>query len=86
MRKRGWVAIDIDILESALIPQKKTRIMYKANLNYDCFNRHFHDLVKKGFIVTDDNAGNTSYLISDRGRTFLTVLRKAQDLASVEEH
>ena len=87
MRKRGWGAITIDILEASLTPQKKTRIMYKANLNYDRFSKYFVDFVKKGFIVeADDPDGSNSYVISERGRTFLAALRKAQDLASVEEY
>jgi len=72
VRKRGWGAITVDILESTLTPQKKTRIMYKTNLNYERFNKYFCDYVRKGFIVeTDDNDGNSSYMISERGRTFL---------------
>ena len=87
MRKRGWGAITVDILEATLTPQKKTRIMYTANLNYNRFNRYFVDFVRKGFIVeADDSDGKPEYKISERGRTFLAALRKAQDLASVEEY
>ncbi|MGD0644257.1 MAG: winged helix-turn-helix domain-containing protein [Candidatus Bathyarchaeia archaeon] len=86
VRKRGWVAITVDILEATLTPQRKTRIMYKANLNYDRFNKYFYDFVRKGFIVEEgDPAGNTSYMISERGRTFLAALRKAQNLFAFEE-
>ena len=86
MPKREWGAITVDILEATLTPQKKTRIMYKANLNYDRFNKYFNDFVRKGFIVeTDAPDGNTSYIISERGRTFLAALRKAQDLFAFED-
>ena len=81
MRKRDWGVITIDILEATLTPQKKTRLMYKANLNYDRFNRYFCDFVRKGFIVEADGSdGKPEYKISERGRTFLAALRKAQDL------
>ena len=87
MRRRGWGAISVDILEATLTPQKKMRIMYKANLNYDRFNSYFSDLVKKGFIVEADGSdGKPSYKISERGKVLLAALRKAQDLASVEEY
>ena len=77
MHKRDWGKITIDILEAALTPQKKTRIMYRANLNYERFNKYFCNYVKKGFIVeTDGNDGSTSYMTSERGRTFLAALRK----------
>ena len=86
MRKRGWEAITVDILEATLTPEKKTRIMYKANLNYDRFNKYFVDFLRKGFIFKTDNyEGNTTYKISERGRTFLAVLRKAEELANFEE-
>ena len=58
MRKRDWGAITIDILEATLTPQKKMRVMYKANLNYERFNKYFVDFVRKGFIV---EAGNSDF-------------------------
>ncbi len=87
VRKRGWGTITIDILEAALSPQKKTRIMYKANLNYDRFDRYFVDLVKKGFLVeASDPYGKPEYKISERGKIFLDALRKAQDIAEGAEY
>jgi predicted transcriptional regulator len=87
LRKRGWGTITVDILEAALTPQKKMRIMYKVNLNYDRFSSHFIDLVEKGFIVeADDPDGHPSYMISERGRTFLAALTKARELASSVEY
>ena len=81
MRKRGWDSITVDILEAALAPQKKTRMMYKANLNYNRFNKYFVDSLKKGFIVKiDDNDGSSLYVISERGRIFLKALRHVNDL------
>ena len=60
--------------------------MYKANLNYDRFNKYFNDFVRKGFIVeAGDPHGYTSYVISERGRTFLAALRKAQALFEYEK-
>jgi len=83
VRKRDWGAITVDILEATLTPQKKMRIMYKANLNYERFNMYFCDFVKKGFIIeADDPDGKPAYKISERGRTLLAALRKAQELAS----
>jgi len=48
--KRGLGGITSDILEATLKPQKKMRIMYKANLNFERFEKHFQDLVGKGLI------------------------------------
>jgi predicted transcriptional regulator len=87
MSKRGWGTISIDILEASLAPQKKTRIMYKANLNYDRFDRYFADFIRKGFLVeVSDSDGKPEYKISERGKVFLGALRKAQDLAAGDDY
>jgi len=87
LRKRGWVAITIDILGATLTPEKKMRIMYRANLNFERFNRYFYDLLRKGFIEeVNDPDRRSLYRISERGKTLLETLRKAQDLVSSEEY
>ena len=86
MRRRGWGTIIREILEVTLTPQKKMRIMYKTNLSYASFNNYFSFCLKKGFIEkTRDSEGNVCYSISQRGRTLLAVLNKAQELVSTEE-
>jgi predicted transcriptional regulator len=86
VRKRGWGGITIDILEATLTPEKKMRIMYRANLNFERFNRYFYDLLRKGFIEeVNDSDGRSLYRISKRGKTLLETLRKARDLFSSEE-
>jgi predicted transcriptional regulator len=86
VRKRGWGTITIDILEATLTPQKKMRIMYRANLNYARFNKYFCDFLKKGFIEgTTDPEGKECYRISQRGKTLLAVLKKANELALSDE-
>ncbi len=73
------------MLEVMRSPSNKMRIMYKANLNFDRFNRYFGDLLRKGFIEEMNNSnGRAEYKITERGRTLLTVLRKAQDLVAEE--
>jgi predicted transcriptional regulator len=87
VRKRGWVLITIDILEASLAPEKKMRIMYRANLNFERFNSYFYDLLRKGFIEeVEDPDGKSLYRISERGKTLLEALRKARDLFSSEEY
>jgi predicted transcriptional regulator len=80
--KRGWGSITIDVLESTLRPERKTRIMYKSNLNYARFNRYFCDLLEKCFIETvPDSKGKPLYKITEQGKTFLAALKKVQDVA-----
>lgn len=82
MGKRGWVNIYIDILESALTPKKKTRLMYKSNLNFVQFNAYFYDFLRKGLLEVVDVAGNPTYATTERGRTLLGVLKQAERLFS----
>jgi predicted transcriptional regulator len=62
------------------------RIMYKANLNFERFNRYFQDLLRKGFIEEKNGSnGHLTYKTTERGRTLLKVLRRAEELISSEE-
>jgi len=86
MQRRSWPEITIDILEATLAPSKKMRIMYRANLNFERFNKYFYGLLRKGFIEEkNDSNGRLVYKTTERGRTLLEVLRKAQELISSEE-
>ena len=84
--KRRWEGIVIDILQATVVPEKKMRIMYKANLNFNRFNSYFYDLLQKGFISEVENGGGRSrlYKVSDRGKTLLVTLQKARDMFSGE--
>jgi predicted transcriptional regulator len=86
MQRRSWPGITLDILEATLTPSNKMRVMYKSNLNFERFNRYFYDLLRKGFIEEKNGSnGRLVYKTTERGRTLLEVLRKAQDLFFSEE-
>ena len=82
MKKRGWVDISMDILESASSPLTKTRLMYKSNLNYVRFNAYFRDFLKKGLLEeTVNNVGNGKvYVVSKQGKVLLLALKNAEKL------
>ena len=82
MKKRGWVDISIDILESASLPLTKTRLMYKSNLNYVRFNAYFRDFLKKGLLEEAKNSdGYTkAYVVSKHGKVLLAALKNAEKL------
>ena len=84
LKKRGWVDISIDILESASLPLTKTRLMYKSNLNYVRFNAYFRDFLKKGLLLEAQNSdGNAkAYVVSKQGKVLLAALRNAEKLFS----
>jgi len=59
--------------------------MYKSNLNFDRFNKHFNHLVTKGFIEEMNGPnGRKVYKTTELGKTLLEVLKKAQQLISSE--
>jgi predicted transcriptional regulator len=81
VRKRGWGGITSDILGATLKPEKKMRIMYRANLNFERFDKHFQELLRKGFIEERNGSdGKAVYVISEQGKTLLDCLRKAHDI------
>ncbi len=62
------------------------RVMYKANLNFERFNRYFYDLLRKGFIEEKNGSdGRLVYKTTERGKTLLAVIKKAQQLVGSEE-
>lgn len=81
MQRRSWIEMNMDVLDAASTPSNKTRLMYKCNMNFDRFNKHFQDLLRKGFLeeINDVN-GQAMYKITERGRTLLEVLKKAREL------
>jgi predicted transcriptional regulator len=85
VHKRGRGTITIDILEATLTPQKKMRIMYRANLNYARFNKYFADFLAKGFIEKTFDSEGKLVIVFLRGKTLLAVLKKANELALTNE-
>jgi predicted transcriptional regulator len=75
----------MDILSEALNGANKTRIMYRANLNFVRFNRYLAELLSKGLIeeVKSNPEGFVVYRTTAAGRAFLRVLREAQGYMSV---
>lgn len=72
--KRSSMEILQDIIRLAKSGQKKTRIMYGANLSYDMLNKYLEFLTVKGFLVLDAKTGR--YGVTTAGHEFLRDLDK----------
>ena len=77
--RRSRIEVIKDILTEASSGANKTRIIYRANLNFLRFNRYFSELVEKGLIVGVDNpGGGVVYQTTEKGKALLEVLKKAE--------
>lgn len=82
MRKRSWLDISIDILESSLTPLCKTRLMYKSHLNFRRFKEYFADFLRKELLKEfEKSSGRVKlYVTSERGKILLAALKEAQKI------
>ena len=79
--RRGRGEIVLSILEAALTGDKKTNIMYRANLSYRTFNFWFRRLLEAGFLEGyEDSDGDKAYRTSDAGKALLKMGRGFYDL------
>ena len=84
-RRRDRLEVVADILTEALNGANKTRIMYRANLNFVRFKRYFSELRDKGLIGEVDNpsSGGVVYKTTEEGKALLEVLKKAKRFISL---
>ena len=84
-RRRDRLEIVADILTEALNGANKTRIMYRANLNFVRFKKYFSVLLDRGLIVGVNNpdGGRVVYKTTEKGRALLGALRKAERFISL---
>lgn len=82
MDRRSEMKITIDILRESLNPASKTRIMYRANLNFLRFQKYLSKLLENGLIDEKKvpNNGVIHYRTTDKGRDLLQILKKAEEL------
>lgn len=76
--KRSDVAITLEILRLVRRGERKTRIMYGANLSYGMLTRYLDFLIERGFIEADP--GNQAYRLTPKGQGL------AQDLERLHRH
>lgn len=72
--KRSDVAITLDILRLVRRGDRKTRIMYGANLSYGMLTRYLDFLLTRGFIRADD--ATQGYLVTTKGQSLMHDLER----------
>jgi len=87
LRRRSRAEVIIDILSEAMKGANKTRIMYRANLNFIRFERYFGELLSKGLIVVVDNPGGSFggvvYRTTEKGKALLNTLKQVREVVSL---
>ena len=85
LSRRSRIQVIIDILTEASEGANKTRIMYRANLNFLRFKRYLSELLDKGLIIEVNNpgSGKVTYEITEEGKALLEVLKKAERFISL---
>jgi len=81
--RRSHLEIVADILMVALNGANKTRIIYRANLNFLRFHTYFSKLSDNGLIEREDSSdGRVVYRTTDKGRRFLNIINSAEEIIS----
>ena len=84
MTRRSRTEVVVDILNEALDGANKTRIMYRANLNFLRFNRYLSEMLENGLLKkANDGNGRVLYKATEDGKALLETLRKAQEFMSI---
>ena len=74
MKRRSKFDIVIAILDVVSGGATKTKIVYKANLNFNLATRYLDFLLEKGLVRTNSNR----YEITKEGKTFLEKAKELQ--------
>jgi len=67
MRRNGY-DVSVDILETARLGAKKTRIVYGSNLNFDIVKGYLRKLIDNGLLALDEKG---RYVTTGKGVKFV---------------
>ncbi len=74
MKRRSKFDIIVAILDVVSGGATKTKIVYKANLNFNLATKYLDLLLEKGLVRTD----GSSYEITEEGETFVEKAKELQ--------
>lgn len=79
-RRRTRIDILATILSAALNDKLKTRIMFKASLNYNQAEKYFDFLIKAGLLRKGMSGKRASYKTTDKGAEFIAKYKALKEL------
>ena len=78
------MGVIVDILTEAMSGANKTRIMYRANLNFLRFNVYLSEMMSSGLLMREKNGnGQVVYKTTEAGVALLEMLYKAKELIAI---
>jgi len=85
-RRGSHLEIVADILTEALNGVNKTRLVYRANLNFLRSHTYLSQLLDKGLLVEENTSdGRFGYRTTDAGKRLLNIMRGARSLMEEAE-
>ena len=79
-RIRSRIDILATILSAALNDKLKTRIMFKASLNYNQAEKYFNFLIKAGLLRKDGSGRRIFYRTTAKGKKFIEKYKALKEL------
>ncbi|HDI42209.1 MAG TPA: transcriptional regulator [Candidatus Bathyarchaeota archaeon] len=79
-KRRGRIEVIASILEVAKNRVSKTRLVYKANLNFALLNKYLSFLIRANLIREIRKNSSIYYETTEKGRAFLSRYRQLRSL------
>jgi len=80
-KRRGRIEVIASILDVAREGASKTRLVYKANLNFNILNKYLNFLLKNGLITKIGGNGHPIlYKTTEKGREFLIRYKQLSEM------
>ena len=81
-RRRSRMELIREILQEGLKPKSKTKIMYRCNMNLQCFNRYMEELLSHGLLVKVKHQSSNGffYKTTEKGKRLLKALDEIEKL------
>ena len=79
-KRRGRIEVIASILDIAREGASKTRLVYKANLNFNVLNKYLNFLLKNGLITKIDVNTHQVYKTTEKGREFLIRYKQLSEI------
>lgn len=79
-QRRTRMDIIAKILSAAINDRLKTRIMFKASLNFNQAEQYFNFLIKVGLLLKDGSGKRVFYKTTDKGKEFIAKYKALKEM------